>query len=293
MEKKDILELFLKNGVMLSPEEFVEVNEKNYMHLLEKKLGGGKKDDFTIVKPKSGRISCEQFIKISGGKFEFLRDAILKKTEATSINKGKKVFSEVTIIGRVKEITGRGFTLEDVTGEAEVVSENRDIKPGDTLGVKGFFKENSFFPNQTIWPDIPLENNPEPVGIRITLTTKVKDEGMPGVIVCPETERKCNIITGFGRLGTVKISKGSSEMAITAYSAPGEIKEEDAVRILKKRLIPEDGVVDNLIDDIPNMFWLFNNKRNWTKNYRGVLIISTDSESFAEYDGEEVGFGKL
>lgn len=38
MEKKDILELFLKNGVMLSPEEFVKINEKNYMQMLEKNL---------------------------------------------------------------------------------------------------------------------------------------------------------------------------------------------------------------------------------------------------------------
>lgn len=245
------------------------------------------------MKPKAGRISCEQFIKISGSKFEFLREAILRKTEATSINKGKRISSEVTVIGRVRDFTKQGFVLEDVTGEADVVSENNNIRLGDVLGVRGFFKENNFLPNQTIWPDIPLENSPSPAHMRLVLTTKVRDEGMPGVIVCPETDRSCNIITGFGRVGNITITKDGSDVTIIAYSSQTETKEDDAVRILKKRLIPDESIIDNLISGIPNIFWLFNNGRNWSKNYRGVLIISTDNESFAEYDGEEVGFGRI
>ena len=40
MDKKDILELFLKSGVLLSPEEFEAVNENNYMHVLKEKTAG-------------------------------------------------------------------------------------------------------------------------------------------------------------------------------------------------------------------------------------------------------------
>ncbi|MCX6817988.1 MAG: hypothetical protein NTU57_03960 [Candidatus Aenigmarchaeota archaeon] len=293
MEKMDILELFLKNGVMLSPEEFETIDEKNYMHILEEKRGASSKDDIIVSKPRTGRISCDQFVRASVNKFEFLRGIILKKTEAVSINKAKKVFSEVTIIGRVKETSQRGFIIEDVTGEAEVVYENMDISVGDVIGMKGYFKENSFFPSQVVWPDIPLDNVPKPLGIRMTLTTKVKDGRMPGLIVCPDSEKACNVVTGFGRAGSVNITKHGSSLLLTAYSKDAEIKEEDAVKILKKRSLPVDGPVENVMEEIPHIIWFFDNKRNWVKNYRGVIIISTDSESFADYDGQEVGFGKL
>jgi hypothetical protein len=293
MEKRDILELFLKNDVMLSPEEFETIDEKNYMHMLEEKKGASSKDDIIVSKTRSGRISCDQFVRASVNKFEFLRGIILKKTEAVSINKAKKVFSEVTVIGRVKEATSRGFIIEDVTGEAEVFYENRDISVGDVVGLKGYFKENGLFPNQVVWPDIPLDNVPKPPGIRITLTTKVKDGHMPGLIVCPDSEKACNVVTGFGRSGSVNITKHGSSLLLMAYSRTNEIKEEDTVKILKKRSLPVDGPVENVMEEIPHIFWLFDNKRNWIKNYRGVIIISTDSESFADYDGQEVGFGKL
>jgi hypothetical protein len=292
MEKKDILELFLKNGILLSPEEFEATDEKNYMQLLERRSGEKKDSEVAVFRPKTGKISCEQFIKICSSKFEFLKDEILKKTEAVSINKGKRVFSEATIIGRVKEMTSNGFILEDITGETEVVSEGKDIHISDILGLKGFFRENKFFPNQVIWPDIPLDNSPERSGAGVTLTTKVKED-MSGVIVCPDSEKTANVITGFGRFGVIKVSKQHVKSVIIAYSPPNEVSEDAAVKILKKRVIPEKDIVENMITEIPGILWLFNNGRNWTKNYRGVLVISSDSGSFAEYDGGEVVFGKI
>lgn len=291
MEKRDILELFLKNGILLSPEEFETIDEKNYMQVL-KKRSGEKESEVTVTIPKTGKMSCEQFIKICNNKFEFLRGEILRKTEAVSINKGKKVFSEVTIIGRVKEMTSRGFILEDITGETEVVNESKDISIGDVLGLKGFFKENRFFTSQIIWPDIPLVNNPKPTGLRITLTTKVK-EVMSGIIVCPDAEESANVITGFGRFGVVKISKHHAKFMIIAYSSPSEVSEDAAVKMLKKRMITDETIVENLIAEIPQILWFFNNKRNWTKNYRGVMIISSSSKNFAEYDGGEIIFGEI
>jgi hypothetical protein len=296
MDKRDIIGLFLKNGIMLSPEEFEAVDEKNYMQLL-KKMSGEKNDgEIEIATPKTGRISCDQFIKICGGKFEFLKSEILKKTEAVSINKGKKLFAEATIVGRAKETTSGGFIIEDITGETEVVTENRDVNAGDVVGLKGFFRENRFFPNQVIWPDIPLDNQPRPFSSRIMLTTKIT-EGMSGLIVCPgpetETGRQSNVLTGFDRYGTVKISRHQSRFMVIAYNPRDEIREDAAVKMLKKRTIADESIVDNAITEVPGILWLFGNKRDWAKNYRGVLIISTSDGSFAEYDGGEVTFGSL
>jgi uncharacterized protein YrzB (UPF0473 family) len=292
MDKRNIIYLFLKNGVMLSPEEAEAIDETNYMQLLEKKLSENKGGAAVVSEPKRGRISCEEYIKTCGKNFEFLRDVLLRKTDAVSINKGKKIFSRVTIIGRARETRGNGFVVEDVTGETEVVGENNDVKAMDILGLRGSFKENRFHPEQVIWPDIPLENNPPPLSMKITLATKIKDD-MNGVIIIPGREKSENIISGFGRIGVIRIKKYGRETVVLAYSPENQINEDESVKILKKRTISAEGMVNNVIKEIPNIFWLFNNARNWTSNYRGVVVVSTDKESFAECEKDEVVFGSL
>ncbi|MCK4531660.1 MAG: hypothetical protein KAT94_02230 [Candidatus Aenigmarchaeota archaeon] len=292
MNKKEIIGMFLDRGVLLSPEDLEKINEKNYMQILESKSGVTKKKEHAVNEPVRGKISTEEFIKICNRKFEFLRETLLKKIEAVSINKGRKVFSEVAIIGRVKELTGRGFVIEDVTGETEVVTENKEVNAGDVLGMRGFFKENRFFLEQTTWPDIPLDNSPKPIQTKITLTMKAK-ENMEGFIISPNAEKSENVITGFEKFGMIKTTKEGKDTRIIAYSPSKEINEDDAVKILKKRIIPEEGILENLITEIPDIFWLFNNKRNWTRNYKGVVIISSDENSFAEYGMEGVRFGKI
>jgi hypothetical protein len=291
MNKRDIIELLLKNGVMLTPEEAEKTDEKNYMQLLKKKLEGAE-DDFVVIEPQKGRISSEEFVETHNKKFEFLRGLLLKKTDAVSINKGRKIFSEVTIIGRVKEQAARGFVLEDVTGETEVVSGKNHLMPGDVVGLKGHFKDNLFFSNQIIWPDVPLDGGAEPLGMSITLTTRVKEE-MGGIIICPSARTAGNIIGGFGRLGTIKIRRRAKDLVVMAYSPSKEAGEEEAVMMLKKRLVPEEGIPDNGITEVPGIFWLFRNGRNWTRNYRGILIVSTAQENFAECHENEVLFGKI
>lgn len=290
MSKREIVGMFLKKGVLLSPEDLEKINKENYMQTLEKKTSETKKQ--IVIEPKRGEMSSEEFIKTYNKKFEFLREILLKKIDAVSINKGRKVFSEVAIIGRVKDITARGFIIEDVTGETEVIGENKDVKVGNVLGMKGHFKENSFFPKQTIWPDISLENTPKPIGANITLTTKTK-ETMNGLVICPNAKPSENMITGFDKLGLIKMSKDGKEIRIVAYSPKNEINEEEAVKILKKRMISEEGIIDNLITEIPDILWIYNNKRNWTRNYKGVVIVSSEENSFAEYRGEGIKFGKI
>jgi len=291
MNKKEIIGLFLKKGILLSPEELEKINEENYIEILEGKTNEKKDERFVVSEPIKGKISSEEFIKIQNTKFEFLREILLKKIEAVSINKGRKVFSEVAIIGRVKETTAKGFVVEDVTGETEVITENEEINMGDILGVKGFFKANSLFPKQIIWPDVPLENNPKPPGTKITLTTKTKETN--GIVVCPGADPSEDVITGFEKFGMIKIPKDGEKIRIIAYSPEKDINEEAAVRILKKRLIPEKWIVDNLIREIPNILWLFNNKQNWTRNYKGVVIVSSDEGSFAEYGEDGIRFEKI
>lgn len=289
MDKKEIVKSFLKEGVLLSPDDLEKINKENYEQILESKKGKPKtekkKDTSTTVKKTAeDTMSTEDFIKAHNKKFEFLRDILTKKTEAVSINKGKKIFSEVTVIGRVKEKTQRGFIIEDVTGETEVIGEDVDVNDGDVLAIRGLFKDNRLLPVQVTWPDVPLENGLKPIESKITLTT-MKKEGMNGLVVCPDKS--------LGAANCMEIQGEGENIRIMAYHPGEETNEEGAVKMLKRRLTPEEKIPDNTITEIPNIFWLFNNKRNWSKNYKGVVIISTDEDSSALYEAGLVRFEKL
>ncbi|MEM2954997.1 MAG: hypothetical protein QW625_03565 [Candidatus Nanoarchaeia archaeon] len=293
MDKKDIVEFFLKKGILLTPEEFDAINEENYMQFLEKKLKENK-ENIIVETAKKGKITNDEFIKILNKNFEFLNDLIVKKAEIVSINKAKKITSNITISGRVKEKNSKGFILEDLTDEAEILYEEKekdDVGIGDVLGVNGYFKDNVFFAKQIIWPDIPLEIQTKTISIKITLTTKIKED-MGGFIICPSATTHNHIIGGFGKIGKIKIIKSENEFIILAFSPNQEINDMDAIKILKKRKLPEL-LVDNLIKEVPNIFWIYNNNKNWFKIYKGVMIISTDKNSFAEISNEEINFGVI
>ncbi len=65
------------------------------------------------------------------------------------------------------------------------------------------------------------------------------------------------------------------------------------MNFLKRRELPHErkaGIyTPYLIEKIPNIVWLIENKGNWTKNYRGVIVVSTDHESFFQYKENEGG----
>ncbi|MEM5871619.1 MAG: hypothetical protein QW051_01970 [Candidatus Aenigmatarchaeota archaeon] len=294
MDKKDILEFFLERGILLKPEELDNINEENYMQFLENKLKENK-ENIIIETVKKGKITNEEFIKNLNKNFEFLNDLIVKKVDVVSINKAKKITSNLTISGRVKEKTPKGFILEDLTDEVEIIYEEKEndyIKIGDIFGVNGYFKGNIFFAKKIIWPDIPLEPKANHINMKITLTSKIKED-MSGFVICPHAKTSDRIIGGFRRIGKIKIVKDGSEFIILAFSPKNnKINEMDAVKILKRRMLPEL-LIDNLIKEVPDIFWLYNNGKNWFKNYKGVMIVSTNENSFVEINNEEINFGEI
>jgi hypothetical protein len=50
-------------------------------------------------------------------------------------------------------------------------------------------------------------------------------------------------------------------------------------------MLPEQHPMDagNAMLEVPDLLWLSGNGKNWTKNHKGVVIISTDTESEAVY----------
>jgi DNA polymerase II small subunit/DNA polymerase delta subunit B len=298
MDKKEIIRNLLKEKILLPPDLLDKINEENYKEILsslkEREIiveGEGKEElkiktnDFL----KGRKISVNDIVELYLKKYEMLKEILLKKIEAVSINKAKNTFSKVSIIGRVKDLTGRGFLLEDVTGEIEVVTKGDDISVGDVIGVSGFFKENLFFPEDIIFPDIPLINTQNQIeDLNIILTTKTKEaQDTDTVIVHPNEIRiKNEVVKNVSNPGWVTISKGERTMKILIYKANKEVRESQALTFLRKRILPEDqiSVQNNVIEEIPNILWTYNNKANWTRNYKGVVLISSNEKSYVKYN---------
>lgn len=290
MDKREIVSLLLENGIMLTPEELERTDERKCRELVGKGSPGKEGCSIKVLSGARGKITASEFVKKHREKFEFLKDVLAKKTEAVSINKGRKVFSEVSVIGRVRETRGNGFLLEDVTGEAEVVSGEKDINPGDILGVRGNFRDNKILSSQIIWPGIPLvQARTAPKDIRIIFSARKKKTG--SFLVCPEPGG--TIEEGFGSAGFIKIERPEGHVSILAYSPSGKLSKEECILILKKRSLPQEAGPDTLIRHVPDIFCVYNNADNWTQNYKGVIIISVEEKSAAEYDNGSVRFSRI
>ncbi|MHC1587327.1 MAG: hypothetical protein ACXQTX_02450 [Candidatus Syntropharchaeia archaeon] len=290
MNKREIIARFLKEGILIPPELLERVNEENYEEILRSLREGDKK-----TKRKEGgikgtekktEISVKEVLDYHSRKYEFLKSLLLRKMDAVSINKGKKMFSKIGIIGRVKEITGKGFVVEDVTGEVEVVGEG-EVKIGDVIGVKGWFKEGVFLPEEIIWPDVPLgrETNLPSFILTYKPLEQMKNKETVIIDVNPEEVEAENPTQ-------MSVMYGNERLRILVFKPEEDLKEEDVIRFLKRREVPKKEKeihINYLLEDIPNIIWVIENRRNWMRNYKGVVLVSTDKESFFVYRKERGG----
>jgi len=300
MNKKQILSVFLKEGVLLSPETLERVNEENYEETLRSIKNGEKPgiNTKTETKPEKGKrvVGVKEFLGYYNGKYDFLKEILLKKMDAVSINKGKKIFSKTSVIGRVKERTKKGFLIEDVTGEIEVTTDKKEIEKGDVIGLKGWFKEGGFMPDEFVWPDIPLTNNPELPDFLLTEKTSAKTTEKTGksVLLISLDSRK----EGRENPAWISVSEKGKGFLVLVFKPEERVSPEDFPNFFKRRELPhkKDGGIHitSVIKNIPNVVWFVQNRKNWTRNYRGVVVVSTDNESFFEYRKNEGGkFNKI
>jgi len=299
--KEKIVEQFLKEGVLLSPETLEKITETNLEHMLEK----GKKSksfvfSFQEEKPekpepvievrrpqKRQKLQPQDFTKYYNTRFEGLRDILLKKTEdVVSVANAKKSSSAIATIGMVREQTQRGFIIEDTTGNAEVISKSEDVGIDDVIGVKGAVKEEKLFAEEIIWPDISMSHKhyrPD-----FTLTLSEKTEHKDGILITPEA------VYGFDKKktsipnpGWITISKDSIITTILVYKPEKKATQKEVLSWLRKRhLCPDKNQIRGtddpfLIDIIPDVLWIVSDER-WTDNYKTVIIVSSDGNVPAE-----------
>jgi len=313
MDKKQKVRFFLESGVLVSPKLMDKINEDNKERILQL----AKQSDDTVltnmeetalsIKVKKirerNRLGVQDFVKYYNNKYNGIRKLLSKKMDATSVNNAKQAFSEVSVIGMVKELTPRGFVLEDPTGEISVIRKDEDkdkqdtisISVDDVIGLTGFVKEGRMFVRETILPDVSLSNKAGRIDINLLLTTQMTERLGSSAqdvsfIIIPQLADNPNpkrIISGLGNPAWMTLSKGKTKVVLLFYSPDQETGPQQAINWLKKRhLCPRKELIRTpedpfLLYPVPTVFWLVQ-KKTWSENYKGVNIISCSRDTFAK-----------
>jgi hypothetical protein len=303
MNKKEIVAEFLKRKILVTPEMLNQITEENYKEFLEK---FGKKETHVVKKQNefkveikemkpNKKISVKDVVDSYNEKYKILRDILLKKTEAVSLNKAKSLSSKVSLIGIVTDITQNGFIVEDTTGSVEVFTKSaKEISLDDIVALTGYFKQERFFLDEIIWPDVPLSHTTNEIeNLRLVFSAKPCKDSEHDFMITTENvvENKEKTIVVSQNPGWVKISKGKEETLVLVCRSDEVVTQDKAIQLLKKRSLPHTNknlAERFLINPIPNIVWFFSgkNKENWAKNYKGVVLISSNSECCAKFDSK-------
>ncbi len=303
MEKKEIISRFLEIGVVIPPDVLKRIDETNIDKYLNAAKKNGKiffmedekpekkdeekksanpekqKINIEIKKPeKKTRLTPNDFIQYYNEKYNGLKNILLKKINAVSISNARKGFSELSVIGMVKELKPEGFVLEDPTGIIEVNSK-KPVSEDDVIGIRGFVRNNILFEKEIIYPDVPITNPIGRMNASLIITPR-KNQNAKADIVVTHEETKPNPTW-------ILLSKGNEKITILAYKPGNKTTKEDAVNYLKKRhLNPKRNMIISekdwfIIDPVPDIFWL-KTKNRFLESYKGVTLLSVGEGSFAE-----------
>jgi hypothetical protein len=247
------------------------------------------------------RMSPEDFTSYYNNRYEGLKKLLLKRVNALSINKARESFSEVSVIGMVREKNPQGFTLEDTTGEIPVVSSD-DITEDDVVGVRGVIKEGRLFQKELIWPDVPPNSGARLIPSMTLLLSTFLDENIrqaaPGfsLMIVPERpgmelteDEKRKLITDLPNPCLATIDREGTDFSVLVYKPARQLSPQEAAGLLKKRhLSPDRGEISTrtdpfLIEPVPDLLWIISGERHFER-YRGVGIIMTKENDAVKYD---------
>lgn len=269
MDKKEMVRQLLKKGVLVSPEALSRINTE------PPELPTHQTERFeikTTTTAERERVSVKDFTEHYNNKYTEIKNMLSRKAEAVSINKLGSIFSEVSVIGMIKEMTPQGFVLEDQTGEIEIIPKEKvGLEVNDVVAVRGIIRESRLFCNEIILPDIPLTHEVRTMDAALAANHNeivLKTEAGKRTAPLKESPLRATLY------------KGNRELDLLVCKPDKEPTPKEAVHILKKRQLPENGMSlnHNIISKIPDMLLLLSNK-NWIESYKGVTIISCAKDS--------------
>ncbi len=288
MNKQELVTKFLEHGLLLTPETMNVLKEQDAESIINLAkstntlIVKSTKQDQTNEKPnltfkikkqtKKQKITPKDFVEYYNKKYEALKNILIQKLDAVSINNLQQD-KEVCIIGMVGTKTTKGFYIEDQTNRVETIC-NENIQQNTTLGLKGVLKEKAFFVKEIIYPDVPLTKQTKQLTFPLTLTTK--ETNTTNTTISPNIkETKENLISNFDLPTTITIETNKHQLNILIFQPPTPLTKQSTQQLLKLRCLPENNLPNqnNIIEDIPDIFWIIQ-PEEWKENYKGVLIVS-------------------
>jgi DNA polymerase II small subunit/DNA polymerase delta subunit B len=301
--KQQILTQFLKEGILLSPEALEKITESNAEQTLER-ARRSKAFVFTFAEERAEpvievrktqkrvKLSPQDFATYYNTRFEGLKAMLQKKAEnVVSVANARKSGSTVTTIGMVREPTQRGFTIEDTTGWAEVITKSEDVAADDVIAVRAGVKEEKLFAEEIIWPDVPMGRSHNHPDMKILLADKDGHKVEEGtVVITPEAvhgfdKKKTNL----SNPGWITMNRGGGTATILVYRPEKPATQKEALTWLRRRhLSPGKNHIRGtddpfLIEPIPDLLWIISSER-WSDNYKGIVVVSSDGKEPAEVD---------
>jgi len=303
MDDREIVKTFLDMGIQITnealpiirndPEFFVEEVKKLKIKpffltksILEDILAKNRKtasiqvSKEIILNKKALRV--DDYANYYLRKYEMIKDIFTSSgISAISINKVTETTKNFFTIGIIREKSSSSITIEDPTGEIQLLAEGimkqrlQEFDVDDVVAVYCEKVKDNFFLRKILHPDIPLSRD-----------VKKSDEEM--IIKVDASEE--NILSPkkyshplYARISDINILI----LPKIFYESLGvDINSEDVIKLLKKRFLlpntldiaiarPEDLVLtdlpDLIITDIPPAM---------CKNYKGTTILSVGEKSY-------------
>jgi len=176
MDKKEIVNLFMNKGLLLTPSalSFLEEKSNDIIELLSEKKY--EKDilteaDFRLpsiiilknITQIPREITTEDFISYYTDKYEKMKAIITEriKKDFISLNKIDNFRNEVYVIGIVKEIKQKDdktiVEIEDLTTSVPIIFEEKvECELDDVIAVHAVSAKNIMFGKKIIYPDVPI-----------------------------------------------------------------------------------------------------------------------------------------
>jgi DNA polymerase II small subunit/DNA polymerase delta subunit B len=308
MDQQEIVRHLTQKGVIVTPE-------------MLKKIKSGELDSLavqTTAKPKEkakptlsvkikkterlSRMSPKDFVSYYNTRYEGLKEILLKKMTALSINKARET-AEASVIGMVKEKNVQGFVLEDATGDIDVISKE-EVREDDVVGVRGVIREGKLFQTEMVWPDVPLNHTAQFIPDMTLLLTTTIDENIKKIMkdfnlvfmpdkheTEPTMEESNKLIANLPNPCLATINKEGNEFNLLLYKPNRTISAKEALELLRRRhLSPDKKEIFSktdpyFIEPVPSLFWIISDNQH-VERYKGVTIIITKKQDSAKYDAE-------
>ena len=300
--KQQIVKQFLEAGVLLTPEALSQITEKSAEMILEQARREGslvfslqEKEQKPLIEArkfqKKQKFTAQELAKYYNTRFEGIKAMLEKKMEGlVSVSNSKKSLAPISTIGMVSERTQRGFIIEDLTGQAEIITKSEEAQPDDVIGVKGHVKEGKIFADEIIWPDVPMTHKNS--CLETTIIFAEKDIHKGEFVITPEAvfgpdKKKADLPDP----GWISIEKDNRHATVLVYSPGRAVSQKEAFSWLKRRhLSPERAQIRStddpfLIEPIPDIVWIVNPEK-WTESYKGVIIVASDGSQASMVDLE-------